>query len=99
MCRPFGKVLSKEYISTLKAGQVPKNKEVISTERKMDALTVKLAEQLESEGCKSIAKLKVGRQPHKTTAIRVGLGFVGKICKSSSICYEVAGTCFACLKY
>ncbi len=74
----FGKSLSKEYISTLKAGQEPKRKEVNNTERKMDALAVKIAEQLEAEGYKSIGKLKTGRLPHKTVALRAGLGFIGK---------------------
>lgn len=74
----FGKTLSKEYISTLKAGQEPKRKEVFNTEHKMDALAVKLADWLDSEGYKSIAKLKAGRLPHKTIALRAGLGFIGK---------------------
>jgi epoxyqueuosine reductase len=74
----FGKALSKEYISTLRAGQEPKRKEVNNTERKMDALAVKIAEQLEAEGYKSIGKLKTGRLPHKTVALRAGLGFIGK---------------------
>lgn len=74
----FGKGLSKEYISTLKAGLEPKRKEVLNTERKMDTLAAKLAEQLEAEGYKSIAKLKTGRLPHKTVALRAGLGFIGK---------------------
>jgi len=74
----FGKALSKEYINTLRAGQKPKRKEVFNTEHKMDALAVKLADQLESEGYKSVAKLKFGRLPHKTVALRAGLGFIGK---------------------
>ncbi|HOP99914.1 MAG TPA: hypothetical protein PK604_03590 [Acetivibrio clariflavus] len=74
----FGKALSKEYISTLKAGQIPKKKEVLSVERKMDALAVKLAEQLKAEGYESAVKLKVGLLPHKTIALRAGLGFIGK---------------------
>jgi epoxyqueuosine reductase len=74
----FGKALSKEYISTLRAGQEPKRKEVLNVENKMDALAVKFAGQLEAEGYKSIGKLKVGRLPHKTVAIRSGLGFIGK---------------------
>lgn len=74
----FGKTLSREYISTLRAGQVPKRKEVFNTEHKMDALAVKLADRLETEGYKSIAKLKSGRLPHKTVALRAGLGFIGK---------------------
>lgn len=74
----FGKALSKEYIATLKAEQIPKKKEAINTEHKMDALAVKLADRLEAEGYKSIAKLKVGRLPHKTVALRAGLGFIGR---------------------
>lgn len=74
----FGKALSREYISTLRAGQAPKTKEVFNTERKMDTLAVKIASQLESEGYKSIGKLKTGRLPHKTVALRAGLGFIGK---------------------
>ncbi len=74
----FGKALSKEYISTLRAGQEPKRKEAINTEQKMDALAVKLAGLLEAEGYSSVAKLKFGRLPHKTVALRAGLGFIGK---------------------
>lgn len=74
----FGKALSKEYIRTLRAGQKPKHKEVFNIEHKMDALAVKLADQLEKEGFKSIGKLKSGRLPHKTVALRAGLGFIGK---------------------
>lgn len=74
----FGKALSREYISTLRAGQEPKRKEVLNTERKMDALAVKLADQLEAEGYKSLAKTKSGCLPHKTVALRAGSGFIGK---------------------
>ena len=74
----FGKTLSREYISTLRAGQEPKRKEAINTERKMDTLADKLADRLETEGYKSIARLKTGRLPHKTAALRAGLGFIGK---------------------
>jgi epoxyqueuosine reductase len=74
----FGKSLSKEYISTLRAGQEPKRKEVNNTERKMDSLADKLAGWLEEEGYKSVARLKTGRLPHKTVALRAGLGFIGK---------------------
>lgn len=74
----FGKALSKEYINALRDGKEPKKKEVNNTERKMDALGGKLAERLEAEGYKSIAKLKAGRLPHKTVALRAGLGFIGK---------------------
>lgn len=74
----FGKALSIEYISTLKAGQKPKSKEVFNLERKMDTLAIKIADQLESEGYKSVGKLKTGLLPHKTVALRAGLGFIGK---------------------
>lgn len=74
----FGKALSKEYIRALKAGQEPKRKEVFNTEHKMDALAVKAAEQLEAEGYPSLGKLKTGRLPHKSVALRAGLGFIGK---------------------
>lgn len=74
----FGKALSKEYISTVKAGQEPKRKEVFNTEHKMDALAVKVADWLNAEGHQSLAKLKTGRLPHKTVALRAGLGFIGK---------------------
>jgi len=74
----FGKALSREYISKLRAGQKPKRQEVHSTERKMDTLAVKLAGQLEAEGYKSAAKFKFARLPHKTVALRAGLGFIGK---------------------
>lgn len=74
----FGKALSREYISTLRAGQEPKRKEVFNVEQRMDALAVKLAGLLETEGYKSIGKLKTGRLPHKTVALRAGLGFIGK---------------------
>lgn len=74
----FGKALSREYISTLRIGQDPKRKEVFNTEHKMDALAVKLADRLETAGYKSVAKLKFARLPHKTIALRAGLGFIGK---------------------
>jgi epoxyqueuosine reductase QueG len=74
----FGRALSKEYILSHRAGQKPKTKEVINIERKMDSLAVKLAERLENEGYKSISKLKFGILPHKTIALRAGLGFIGK---------------------
>ena len=74
----FGKALSRDYINTLRAGKEPKRKEVLNTERKMDALAVKLADQLDKEGYKSIAKLKFGLLPHKTVALKTGLGFIGK---------------------
>lgn len=74
----FGKSLSREYIAAMKANEPPKTKEVINTERKMDTLAVKVAEQLNAEGYKSIGKLKTGQLPHKTVALRAGLGFIGK---------------------
>ena len=74
----FGKALSKEYITALRAEQKPKTNEVINTERKMDKLAEKLADRLEAEGYRSIAKLKTGVLPHKTVALRAGLGFIGK---------------------
>lgn len=74
----FGKALSKEYISALHTNQEPKRKEILNTERKMDNLAVKIAAQLEEEGYRSIAKLKSRRLPHKTVALRAGLGFIGK---------------------
>lgn len=74
----FGKSLSKEYISAVKNDEPPKHKEVFNTENKMDSLSVKLAQQLEAEGYKGIAKLKTGIMPHKTVALRAGLGFIGK---------------------
>lgn len=74
----FGKALSMEYISTLRAGQKPKRQEFSAAEHKMDALADKLADLLESEGFKSVARLKFARLPHKTVALRAGLGFIGK---------------------
>ncbi len=74
----FGKTLSKEYLSALRANEPPKSKEVFNTERRMDALSKKIAEQLEEEGYKSIGKLKFGLLPHKTVALKAGLGFIGK---------------------
>ena len=74
----FGKALSKEYINALRANEQPKTKEVLNTERKMDALAVKIADLLEIEGYNSIAKLKFGRLPHKTVALNAGIGFIGK---------------------
>lgn len=74
----FGKALSKEYLNDIRAGRKPKRNEMISAERKMDALADKLAERLEAEGYKSAAKMKIVRLPHKTVALRAGLGFIGK---------------------
>ena len=74
----FGKAISREYINAHKAGQKPKRKEVINSERKMDSLANKIADQLEEEGYKSITKLKFRVLPHKTVALKAGLGFIGK---------------------
>ena len=74
----FGKALSREYIRTLRAGLEPKHKEMNNTERKMDALAVKVASWLEAEGYRSVGKLKAHQLPHKTVALRAGLGFIGK---------------------
>ncbi|MBP7401064.1 MAG: epoxyqueuosine reductase [Clostridia bacterium] len=74
----FGKALSKEYVRTLRAGQEPLRKEMNNTERKMDALAVKLADRLNAEGYPSVAKLPSGSLPHKTVALRTGEGFIGK---------------------
>jgi len=74
----FGKALSKDYINALRANEKPKTKEVLNTERKMDSLAVKIADELETEGYSSITKLKFGRLPHKTVALNAGLGFIGK---------------------
>ena len=74
----FGKSLSKEYIRDIKAGVEPKHKEIFNTEQKMDALALKVAEMLEAEGYKSVGKLKTGLLPHKSVALRVGIGFIGK---------------------
>ncbi len=74
----FGKALSKEYLSDMRAEREPKSREFGNTERKMDALAVKLAGWLEAEGYKSAAKFKFGTLPHKTVALRAGLGFIGK---------------------
>jgi epoxyqueuosine reductase QueG len=74
----FGKALSKDYINALKEGQKPKRQEFSNTEHKMDALAEKLVDRLETEGYKSISKLKFACLPHKTVALRAGLGFIGK---------------------
>ncbi|MCL2372593.1 MAG: 4Fe-4S dicluster domain-containing protein [Defluviitaleaceae bacterium] len=74
----FGRAISKEYIRALQAGRPPKTKEVINSERKMDVLAAKLAAKLEAEGHKAVAKLKFGLLPHKTIALKAGLGFIGK---------------------
>ena len=74
----FGKALSRDYVRAMQEDRPPKTKEVFNTERKMDALAVKLAEALEAEGYPSLGKLKTGVLPHKTAALRAGLGFIGK---------------------
>lgn len=74
----FGKALSRDYIRAMKAGQEPKTKEVLNVERRMDALAVKLAAELEAAGYPSVGKLRTGLLPHKTVALRAGLGFIGK---------------------
>lgn len=74
----FGKLLSKEYIRALRAGEKPKRREFGIFEQKMDSLAVKLAEWLEADGYESVAKLKFGTLPHKTIALRAGMGFIGK---------------------
>lgn len=74
----FGKLLSKEYIRALRAGEKPKRREFGIFEQKMDSLAVKLAEWLEADGYESIGKLKFGSLPHKTVALRAGMGFIGK---------------------
>ena len=74
----FGKALSKEYINALRANEKPKTKEVLNTERKMDSLAIKIADQLNAAGYSSVGKLKFGQLPHKTVALVAGLGFIGK---------------------
>ena len=74
----FGKTLSRKFINILKAGQKPKPNEVLTIEQKMEKLAAKLAGLLETEGYKSISKLKFARLPHKTVALMAGLGFIGK---------------------
>ena len=74
----FGKILSKEYINAIKFGQKPKRQEFFITERKMDALAIEFANRLETEGYKSTSKIKFGLLPHKTVALKAGLGFIGK---------------------
>ena len=74
----FGKALSRGYVHAMREGLAPKTKEMNNTERKMDALAVKVAGWLEAEGYQSIGKLKTGQLPHKTVALRAGLGFIGK---------------------
>ncbi len=74
----FGKALSREYVNAIRNNIEPKTKEVINTERKMDTLAVKIAAELETEGWKSVGKLKTGLLPHKTAALRAGIGFIGK---------------------
>lgn len=74
----FGKALSKKYVNTLRAGEKPKPNEVLRIEHKMEKLAVKLADSLQVEGYKTAAKFKFARMPHKTVALRAGLGFIGK---------------------
>ena len=74
----FGKALSKEYIIALRTGETPKRQEVHAVERKMERLAVNLADKLEADGYKSVSKLKFARLPHKTVALKAGLGFIGK---------------------
>lgn len=74
----FGKALSKDYINAVRDDRETQTREMFNTERKMDTLAEKLAVQLEAEGYKSVAKLKTGLLPHKTVALRAGLGFIGK---------------------
>jgi len=74
----FGKAISREYINAMRANEKPKTKEIINTERKMDALAIKVADLLEAEGYSSVGKLKFGRLPHKTVVLNAGLGFIGK---------------------
>jgi len=74
----FGRAISRAYINALKKGEAPKTKEVINTERKMDKLSVKIANELTDEGYNSTAKIKFGLLPHKTVALNAGLGFIGK---------------------
>ena len=74
----FGKALSKAYINDIINDRPPKRKEVFNTERKMDELAVKIADELAAAGYPSVGKLKTGLLPHKTVALRAGLGFIGK---------------------
>ena len=74
----FGKALSKEYIISLRAGEKPKPHEVHTIEGKMNRLEKKLTSHLEAEGYKAISKFKFPLLPHKTVALRAGIGFIGK---------------------
>lgn len=74
----FGKALPKEFIRALRAGKEPRRQEIGSHVRKMEALSRKIAAELEAEGFQSITKLKSRNLPHKTAALRAGLGFIGK---------------------
>jgi epoxyqueuosine reductase QueG len=74
----FGKVLSKDYINSRLAGDEPPRRDFGNTENRMDRLAVKIAAKLEAEGFKSAGKFKTGVLPHKTVALRAGLGFIGK---------------------
>lgn len=74
----FGKALSRAYVAAIAAGLPPKTKEVLNVERKMDALADRLAAELNAAGYESAARLKSGQFPHKTAALRAGLGFIGR---------------------
>ena len=74
----FGKAFSKEYIIALRAGENPRPREVHTIESKMNRLAVKLTDLLTMEGYKSVCKFKFAYLPHKTVALRAGLGFIGK---------------------
>lgn len=74
----FGKALSREYISAIAEERPPRTKEVLNAERKMGALADSVCTQLISAGYESVARLKSGLLPHKTVALRAGMGFIGK---------------------
>jgi len=79
----FCKVLSRGYLSAVRDGRKPERQEFGKTEHAMDALCVKLANELTSEGYDSVtkitsAKIKSARLPHKTIARMAGFGFIGK---------------------
>jgi len=74
----FGKALPKEYIRALAEGLQPEENALHNLKRKMDALSRKTAAALEAEGYRSIAAARSGMLPHKSAAVRAGLGFIGK---------------------
>ena len=74
----FGRALSRDYLRALMAGLPPAHKEAQNAERRMDTLAGKLAAALAEAGYHSLGKQKTGRLPHKTVALRAGLGFIGK---------------------